>query len=130
MPALARKTFHVDTKTQKAKAKTYIPLLVDLYAEGTATVQLLGLQRVGFNEKLFSILSRAYNKRDRHAAAFSDALEAVLGPPGEMGSGAQGQKRGIEHVEEGEAGNPGGGSKEGASKIPRVDGTESVMWPE
>ncbi|PIL32804.1 hypothetical protein GSI_04921 [Ganoderma sinense ZZ0214-1] len=80
--ALAKKTLHLDTKNPKTRSnlvKTYTPLLADLYRDdsGPATVQLLGLQRVGFNQTLFDILTTASKKRD-HAAAFAADL---LGGP-------------------------------------------------
>ncbi|KAI1788519.1 hypothetical protein LXA43DRAFT_974766 [Ganoderma leucocontextum] len=83
LSALARKTLHLDTKNPKARStlsKSYTPRLADLYrgVSGPATVQLLGLQRVGFNKALFDILTASSRKRGR-AAAFVD----LLGGPGE-----------------------------------------------
>ncbi|KAI1785264.1 hypothetical protein LXA43DRAFT_1117570 [Ganoderma leucocontextum] len=83
LSALARKTLHLDTKNPKARSnlsKSYTPRLADLYRDvsGPATVQLLGLQRVGFNKALFDILTASSRKRGR-AAAFVD----LLGGPGE-----------------------------------------------
>nr|VWO99810.1 Fusaric acid biosynthesis protein 2 [Ganoderma boninense] len=74
--AIAAKTLHLDMKNPKTRSsifKTYPPLLANLYRESSspATVQLLGLQRVGFNQTLFDILKAASRKRDR-AAAFPD----------------------------------------------------------
>ncbi|KAM5545054.1 hypothetical protein V8D89_001165 [Ganoderma adspersum] len=83
LSALAQKTLHLDTKSPKARSnlsKTYTPLLADLYRDGSgpATVQLLGLQRVGFNQALFDILTTASRKRDR-TAAFIDLLGGPSG---------------------------------------------------
>ncbi|KAI0667086.1 hypothetical protein C8Q78DRAFT_1056431 [Trametes maxima] len=66
---LARRTFTPESKTQRTKAKTYLPALCTLYREGSARVRVLGLQRVGFNERLFAILRKAYAKRGKVAAA-------------------------------------------------------------
>ncbi|KAH9925938.1 uncharacterized protein BXZ73DRAFT_103104 [Epithele typhae] len=60
---LARGTFDAMNVNQKAKGKVYIPLLDTLYRDGSLSVQLLGLQRVGFNEKLYHILKKASDKR-------------------------------------------------------------------
>ncbi|KAI8978202.1 hypothetical protein BD414DRAFT_494907 [Trametes punicea] len=70
---LAQRTFKPDTKSQRAKAKVYLPALGEMYKQGETTVQILGLQRVGFNNKLFEILRRAYHKRGKMRAGSSRA---------------------------------------------------------
>ena len=84
LTALAQKTLHLDTKNPKTRSnlsKTYTPLLADLYRDnsGPATVQFLGLQRVGFNQALFDILATSSRKRDRTAAL----LDMLGGPIGD-----------------------------------------------
>ncbi|KAH9888457.1 hypothetical protein C8Q73DRAFT_655407 [Cubamyces lactineus] len=63
--ALASHTFKPETKSQRGKAKTYLPALGEIYKEGLATFHVLGLQRVGFNDKFFDILRKAYHKRGK-----------------------------------------------------------------
>ena len=92
LTALAQKTLHLDTKNLKTRSnlsKTYKPLLADLYRDnsGPATVQFLGLQRVGFNQALFDILTTSSRKRDRTAAL----LDMLGGPTG--GGGENPAKR-------------------------------------
>ena len=84
LTALAQKTLHLDTKNPKTRtnlSKTYKPLLADLYRDnsGPATVQFLGLQRVGFNQALLDILATSSRKRDRTAAL----LDLFGGPIGD-----------------------------------------------
>ncbi|RPD71998.1 hypothetical protein L226DRAFT_573371 [Lentinus tigrinus ALCF2SS1-7] len=131
--ALARKTFNVNIKnpqSRQSKAKTYVPLLANLYTEGTATVRILGLQRVGFNEKLFQILRRAYDKRDRKGAAGANTST----PDAEPTSTKKRKKQNIDFFaelfgepEEAEGGIP------GPSKVPRLDESalmfdETTVW--
>ena len=70
-----------------------------MYREGSATVQLLGLQRVGFNEKLSDILTKAYQKKESRNIPVSDLLgmDADQTSPSTSASGAQ--KRTIGHVD-------------------------------
>ncbi|KAL7277549.1 hypothetical protein ACG7TL_008472 [Trametes sanguinea] len=65
---LAQRTFNPASKSQRHKAKTYLPVLREMYKKGEATLQVLGLQRVGFNTKFFEILRRAYVKRGKTRA--------------------------------------------------------------
>ena len=124
--ALARKTFTVTAKnpqSRQSKAKIYVPLLADLYTEGTATVQILGLQRVGFNGKLFHILRRAYDKRDKKAQVASsttprtDAQTEASPTPARR---ARGKKRDLFLEFFGEP-EESGWDAPGPSKIPRLD---------
>ncbi|RDX47532.1 hypothetical protein OH76DRAFT_1484663 [Lentinus brumalis] len=129
--AVARKTFNVNIKSsqsRQAKAKTYMPLLADLYAEGTATVRILGLQRVGFNKKLFEILRKAHDQRDRRRSesASTSTLSDMLvetGTPSTHASQSGRRKRDWfdeiwDDGEETEGGGP------GPSKVPRLDEDE------
>ncbi|CDO72639.1 hypothetical protein BN946_scf184985.g58 [Trametes cinnabarina] len=65
---LAQHTFNPSSKTQRAKGKTYLPVLRELYEKGEATIQVLGLQRVGFNTRFFNILRKAYLRRGKMRA--------------------------------------------------------------
>lgn len=62
------RTFDPASKSQKTKARAYLHALAELYTEGAISVQVLGLQRVGFNEKFFGVLRRAYGKRSKTRA--------------------------------------------------------------
>ena len=122
----------VKPKGRSSVVRTHVPPLVDLYRDGSATVQVLGLQRVGFNQALFDILCRASKKRERVAAMFQSLSES-------SGAGGAAQvtprKRGLSEAEDDatvEAEIDGNaddwdGDRPGPSKIVRVG---EVMGPE
>ena len=123
MQALARKTLNIASKhaqSRQSQAKTYVPLLAELYTEGSATVRIFGLQRVGFNERLFQILRRAYDKRDRERKASADVPGSA--EAGVASSCTQGKKRDLVLELLGE---PEGAESEwnvpGPAKVPRLD---------
>ncbi|KAI0753478.1 hypothetical protein C8Q80DRAFT_1267870 [Daedaleopsis nitida] len=127
LKALSQKTFHADTKSQKTKAKTHVPLLAELYKEGAAPVQIVGLQRVGFNEKLCGILSAkgARNKRFRDTAILAE----MLGVDTEGTAQLSTQKRAIAHVNGGELdalGDFEARSGPGPLKVPRLDESDGM----
>ncbi|EJF56182.1 hypothetical protein DICSQDRAFT_141442 [Dichomitus squalens LYAD-421 SS1] len=122
---LARRTLVADTKRPKDRSnliKTFVPSLTNLYREGSATVQVLGLQRVGFNQSLFGILIKASKKRERAAA-----LLELLGETSPVGDPGTPKKRGLpeEDAEAMEAeidmqADGRGGEGPGPSKIPKL----------
>ena len=118
---LARATFKPSDKAQFKKAKTYIPLLSILYREGTAPVQILGLQRVGYNDRLVDVLDRARNKRERAAMASRASLLEMLGgtasAPGKRTAAEMEMDAAGGHSENGQQGSLDG---EPPSKLPRV----------
>ncbi|KAI0710324.1 hypothetical protein C8T65DRAFT_648570 [Cerioporus squamosus] len=124
--AVARKTFHVNiksTQSRQAKAKTYVPLLADLYTEGVATVRILGLQRVGFNKKLFEILRKAHGQRERKASESSstNTMSSMHAEPAATpapASRSAGKKR--DWFDEIWDGGETEGSGPGPSKVPRL----------
>ncbi|KAI0365949.1 hypothetical protein BV20DRAFT_1003329 [Pilatotrama ljubarskyi] len=132
---LARRTFNPANKSQRAKAKAYLHILSELYTEGTATVQVLGLQRVGFNDKFFQILKKAYEKRGRTSARVRARSETQrsLSPAdwntlddglGEEDATTTGEKRGRDDDVE-EDGDEFGA---GPSKKARSDGDGWLSW--
>ncbi|KAH9856769.1 hypothetical protein C2E23DRAFT_809037 [Lenzites betulinus] len=64
---LARRTFDPSSKSQRVKSKPYLLALDTMYksTEDALPVHVLGLQRVGFNERFFRILRKAYGKRGK-----------------------------------------------------------------
>ncbi|OJT01652.1 hypothetical protein TRAPUB_7910 [Trametes pubescens] len=122
---LACRTFDPASKSQKTKAKAYLRALAQLYTEGAITVQVLGLQRVGFNDKFFSILRKAYGKRSKgrarsetqRSASSADLqwLDDYLGD----GTAVASAKRAREEEPEPEA---------GPSKVRRLDEFLSDGW--
>ncbi|TBU37566.1 hypothetical protein BD309DRAFT_995025 [Dichomitus squalens] len=122
---LARRTLVADTKRPKDRSnliKTFVPSLTNLYREGSATVQVLGLQRVGLNQSLFGILIKASRKRERAAA-----LLELLGEMSPVGAPGTPKKRGLpeEDAEAMEAqidmqADGRGGEGPGPSKIPKL----------
>ncbi|KAI0644903.1 hypothetical protein C8Q79DRAFT_968529 [Trametes meyenii] len=102
---LARRTFTPESKTQRTKAKTYLPALCTLYREGSARVRVLGLQRVGFNERLFAILRKAYAKRGKAAAVArprSETARSVSPPPEDSEVEEEGAGSSAKRAREGE----------------------------
>ncbi|KAI0333294.1 hypothetical protein GY45DRAFT_1319915 [Cubamyces sp. BRFM 1775] len=124
--ALASRTFTPETKSQRGKAKTYLPALGEIYKEGLATFQVLGLQRVGFNDRFFDILRKAYHKRGKTRVSGRSRSETIrsvspsdweplLAQEYELGKRAREEEDGA--AEEG-----GDGFGAGPSKLPRWDG--------
>ncbi|KAI9069352.1 hypothetical protein FKP32DRAFT_1682972 [Trametes sanguinea] len=118
---LAQRTFNPASKSQRAKAKTYLSVLGEMYKKGEATLQVLGLQRVGFNAKFYEILRRAYNKRGKmRARARSETARSAS--PGQMtllelfGPGSSGKRARAEETEEWGEGEGGGSGAKRPSK--------------
>ncbi|KAI0359254.1 hypothetical protein OH77DRAFT_1419722 [Trametes cingulata] len=136
---LTRRTFNPANKSQRAKAKAYLHVLGELYREGTATVQVLGLQRVGFNDNFFRILKRAYEKRSRASAKAARARSetqrslspgpldwnAVDDHDEEEGTTGAGSKRGREEEDEEEDDGFGAGP---SSKKARSENDGWLSW--
>ena len=121
LQSLARGSFNALNSNHKAKAKIHTPILAELLREGTATVQLLGLQRVGFNNALLQILLRAHNKREQ-AAGTPRALAEGLGgsqkrDANEMAGGVDGDDAGGDDASEGPS----------RSKVPRLELDETLL---
>ena len=98
--SLARASFNPTNTSQKVKAKTYTPLLADLYREGTATVQLLGLQRVGFNSALLQTLQKSYSRRESARGAEKRSADE-MGESAFGGKGGGGEVRKVRKIGEG-----------------------------
>ncbi|KAI0827655.1 hypothetical protein BC628DRAFT_1367779 [Trametes gibbosa] len=64
---LAHRTFDPSSKSQRVKSKPYLLALGAMYksTDGALPVSVLGLQRVGFNERFFAVLRKAYGKRGK-----------------------------------------------------------------
>ncbi|KAL7277543.1 hypothetical protein ACG7TL_008466 [Trametes sanguinea] len=128
---LPQRTFNPASKSQRHRAKTYLPVLRDMYMKGEATLQVLGLQRVGFNTKFFEILRRAYVKcgktraRARSETARSvslgkmPSLESLFGN-GRTASGSSGKRARVEEAGSSGNGADGGGDGSRPSKVRKL----------
>ncbi|KAI0657683.1 hypothetical protein C8Q70DRAFT_259670 [Cubamyces menziesii] len=117
--ALASRTFTSETKSQRGKAKTYLPALGEIYKEGLGRFHILGLQRVGFNDKFFDILRKAYHKRDKARASVRCRSETVASIDWDSPSSQESEAIGAlgKHAREEEDEDAGDGA--GPSKLPR-----------
>ncbi|KAI0628375.1 hypothetical protein C8Q77DRAFT_452663 [Trametes polyzona] len=114
---LARRTFDPASKAQRTKARAYLQALRELYEEGeTVTIRVLGLQRVGFNEKFFGILRKGYARRSK-AVARARSVTRRSESPLSVGLFEREDEPAIKREREEEGGDS---PRAGPSKVPKL----------